>query len=431
MALSRIASTFVLSLALAFAGCATGLQPAATPESAGFSSERLMVMAAAVQDGVVKREIPGAVVLLARQGKVAYFQSFGWRDPQANAPMTSDVIFRVASMTKPITTTAAMMLVDEGRLNLSDAVSRHLPEFKSLMVGVEKRDAAGIASLALEPALREMTVLDLMRHTSGLTYGFTGRSQVKDRYNAAKSTEPGQSNAEMAAKLARLPLQNQPGTVWDYSMSTDVLGRIVEVVSGMELEQFFAQRIFKPLSMTDSGFWVSDPAKHARIAATLIDPATGRPVALPDKTVKSWQSGGGGMVSTAGDYARFCQMLLNGGELDGVRILSRKSVELMTRDQLPPGIPTNSTKIPVIDVRQEAGNGFGLGFLVRTDQGRNAIRGSVGDYTWNGLLGTYFWIDPKQELFGIILFQTPPAAFVRSAGYWVRIRNLAYDSLTN
>jgi CubicO group peptidase (beta-lactamase class C family) len=431
MALSRITSTFVLSLAFVFAGCATGLQPAATPESAGFSSERLKTMSAAVQDGVDKREIPGAVVLLARRGQIAYVQSFGFRDPEANAPMTNDVIFRMASMTKPITTTAAMTLVDEGRLNLSDPVSRYLPEFKSLMVGVETKDAAGNTVLALEPPLREMTVLDLMRHTSGLTYGFIGKSLVKDRYNAAKATEPDQSNADMVAKLARLPLQNQPGTIWDYSMSTDVLGRIVEVVSGMALEQFFEQRIFKPLGMTDSGFWVSDPAKRARIAATRVDPATGKQPALPNKTVKSWQSGGSGMVSTAGDYARFCQMLLNGGELDGARILSRKSVELMTRDQLPEGIPTNSSKLPVIDVRQEAGNGFGLGFMVRTAEGRNTIRGSLGDYTWNGLYGTYFWIDPKQELFGIILLQTPPADFVRSVGFWVRIRNLAYDALTN
>jgi len=430
MSLSQVASTFVLSLALALAGCATGL-PSAAPESVGISSERLMSIAAAVRDGVDKRELPGAVVLLARRGKIAYFQSFGFRDSVANAPMTSNVIFRMASMTKPITTAAAMMLVDEGRLNLTDPVSLHLPEFKSLMVGVERTDAAGNARLELEPVLREMTVLDLMRHTSGLTYGFIGKSQVKDRYNAAKVTELSQSNAEMAAKLARPPLQNQPGTVWDYSMSTDVLGRVVEVVSGMELEQFFAQRIFKPLGMTDSGFWVSDPAKQARIAAAQADPATGIQPVLPDKTVKSWQSGGGGMVSTAGDYARFCQMLLNAGELDGVRILSSKSVELMTHDRLPAGIPTNSSKIPVIDVRQEAGNGFGLGFMVRTAEGRNPIRGNVGDYTWNGLFGTYFWIDPKEELVGIILLQTAPPAFARSAGYWVRIRNLAYEALAN
>jgi CubicO group peptidase (beta-lactamase class C family) len=426
---ARFAVPLFVSLLLVLCGCA-GLQPA-SPEAVGLSGERLKEISAAVQASVDKREIPGAVILLARRGKIAYFETFGFRDREASASMTRDVIFRMASMTKPITTTAAMILVDDGRLNLADPVSRYLPEFKNLQVGVEKKDTSGNVSLAFEPARREMTVLDLMRHTSGLTYGPFGKSLVKDRYNAAKLFEPGQSNADMAAKLARLPLQNQPGAVWDYSMSTDVLGRVVEVVSGMELGQFFEQRIFKPLGMTDSGFWVSDPGKQGRIAAPQADPATGKRPALPDKTTKSWQSGGGGMVSTAADYARFCQMLLNGGELDGARILSRQSVDMMTRDQLPAGIPTNSSKIPAIDVRQEAGNGFGLGFMVRTAEGRSATSGSVGDYTWNGLYGTYFWIDPKKELFGIILLQTPAPAFVRSAAYWIQIRNLAYRSLAN
>lgn len=425
----RFAIAFSTSLLLVLGGCAS-LQPAA-PESVGISGARLKELASVVQEGVDKREIPGAVVLLARRGKVAYFESFGFRDRDANAPMTRDTIFRIASMTKPIVTTAAMILVDEGRLNLSDPVSRYIPEFKGAMVGVEKKDAAGNVTLALEPALREMTVIDLMRHTSGLTYGVFGKSLVKDRYNAAKVNVPDQTNAEMAVKLARLPLQNQPGTVWDYSMSTDVLGRVIEVASGMELGQFIEQRILKPLGMSDTGFWVSDPAKYGRIAQALSDPATGKRPPLPDRTVKGWQSGGGGMVSTAGDYARFCQMMLNGGELDGTRILSRQSVELMTGDQLPPGIPTNSSKNPVVDVRQEAGNGFGLGFMVRTAEGRSNISGSLGDYTWNGFFGTYFWVDPKKELFGVILMQTPGAVWGRTTGYWVRLRNLTYQALTD
>jgi CubicO group peptidase (beta-lactamase class C family) len=418
---------FFIALAVTLGGCAT-LQPA-QPESVGISSARLKELATVAQEGVDKREIPGAVVLVARRGKVAYFESFGFRDRDANAPMARDTIFRIASMTKPIVTTAAMILVDEGRLNLSDPVSRYIPEFKGAMVGVEKKDAAGNVALTLEPAVREMTVIDLMRHTSGLTYGIFGKSLVKDRYNAARVNVPDQTNAEMAAKLARLPLQHQPGTVWDYSMSTDVLGRVVEVAGGMELGQFIEQRILKPLGMDDTGFWVSDPAKHGRIAQVLSDPATGKRPPLPDRTVKSWQSGGGGMVSTAGDYARFCQMMLNGGELDGTRILSRKSVELMTRDQLPPGIPTISSKIPVVDVRQEAGNGFGLGFMVRTAEGRSNISGSLGDYTWNGFFGTYFWIDPKKDLFGVVLIQTPGAVYTRTTGYWVRLRNLVYQAL--
>ncbi|WP_298828919.1 serine hydrolase [uncultured Piscinibacter sp.] len=426
---SRFTIPLLVSLLLFLASCAS-LQPAA-PESVGLSSARLKEVAAIAQEGVDKLEIPGAVVLLARRGKVAYLESFGYRDREANAPMTRDTIFRIASMTKPIVTTAAMILVEEGRLNLSDPVSKYIPEFKDAMVGVEKKDAAGNVTLALEPAQREMTIIDLMRHTSGLTYGQFGKSLVKDRYGAAKVIDPGQTNAEMAAKLARLPLQNQPGTRWDYSMSTDVLGRVIEVVSSMELGQFIDLRILKPLGMADTGFWVSDPAKHGRIAQALSDPATGKRPPLPDRTVKGWQSGGGGMVSTVGDYARFCQMLLGGGELDGTRILSRKSVEQMTRDQLPPGIPTNSFKLPVIDVRQEAGNGFGLGFMVRTAEGRSPVSGSLGDYTWNGFLGTYFWIDPKKEFFGIFLIQTPGTAYVRTAGYWVRLRNAAYQALTD
>jgi CubicO group peptidase (beta-lactamase class C family) len=382
-----------------------------------------------VQEGVDKHEIPGAVVLLARRGRIGYLRSFGSRDPASGAPMTDDAIFRIASMTKPVTTAAAMILVDEGRLDIDAPVSRYLPAFKDLMVGVETKDASGNASLALEPALREMTVRDLMRHTSGLTYGFIGKSLVKDRYNAANLTDPGQSNADLAAKLARLPLQSQPGTVWQYSMSADVLGRVVEIVSGMELDAFFKRRIFAPLGMNDTGFWVGDPAKRARIVGAPVDPSTGKRIALPDVTVPSWQSGGGGLVSTARDYARFCQMLLNGGELDGVRILSRRAVDAMTRDQLPAGIPTLSSRIPAMDVRQEVGNGFGLGVMVRTAEGLDAVRGSVGAYTWSGGLGTYFWVDPRQELVGIILFQTP--ALVRSAAYWVRLRNLAYEALAN
>jgi CubicO group peptidase (beta-lactamase class C family) len=404
-----LALQFVLSFALVLAGCATGLQPASSPESVGLSSDRLKEMSAAFQSGVDRREIPGAVVLIARRGKIGYFEAFGFRDREANAPMTRDAIFRIASMTKPVTSVAAMMLVEQGRLNLSDPVSRHLPEFKDVKVGVEKKDAAGKAELALEAPRREMTVLDLMRHTSGITYDFTGKSLVKERYNQANVREPGQSNAEFASRLAPLPLQNHPGEVWDYSFSTDVLGRIVEVLSGMDLESFFAGRIFAPLGMMDTAFLVSDPAKQVRIAQAQADAATGKRPALPDRTKKSWQSGGSALASTAGDYARFCQMLLNGGELDGVRLLSRKTVELMTQDHLPPGIKIIHIPIPVLDVRPESGYGFGLGFMVRIADGRSAFPGSVGDYSWLGIFGTQFWIDPKKEMFAIMMLQNPAA----------------------
>lgn len=424
----RRAAFFVLTLALVLGGCATGLQRTSSPESVGISSERLKDVSAAFQGGVDKREIPGAVVLIARHNKVAYLEAFGYRDREAAAPMGRDSIFRIASMTKPVTSVAAMMLVEEGKLNLSDPVSRYLPEFKDVKVGVETKDASGKAVLTLQAADREMTVLDLMRHTSGITYDFTGKSLVRDQYNK-EDPRSAQSNSEFVSRLARAPLQNQPGAVWDYSYSTDVLGRIVEVLSGMELEQFFSERIFKPLGMTDTAFWFSDPGKQGRIAEVQADPATGKRPSMPDKTKKNWQSGGGGLASTADDYARFCQMLLNGGELNGRRLIYRKTVEQMTQNQLPQGIKINHFPIPIIDVRPEAGNGFGLGFMMRTADGRSTISGNVGDLSWPGIFGTYFLVDPKKDMIAILMIQVPAAARPVRDKYWTELRSVVYKAL--
>jgi CubicO group peptidase (beta-lactamase class C family) len=345
--------------------------------------------------------------------------------------MTRDAIFRIASMTKPVTVLAAMMLVDQGRLKLSDPVARYLPEFKDVKVGVEKKDASGKLVLALETPRREMTVLDLMRHTSGITYDFTGKSLVKEQYGELKVRAPSQNNAEFVSKLSRAPLQFHPGEVWDYSFSTDVLGRIVEVISGMDLEQVFAERIFKPLGMADTGFWVSDETKRSRIAEVQSDAATGKRAAVPDKTIRSWQSGGSALVSTAGDYARFAQMLLNGGELDGVRVISRKAVEQMTQSRLPQSIRINQIPIPSLDVRPEVGNDFGLNLMVRTAEGRSPIPGSIGDYTWPGIFGTYFWVDPKKEMVVVMMLQVPPSADVVRSKYWTQIRELVYRTLAD
>ena len=421
----------VLSLALVLGGCATGLQQARSPESVGFSTERLKQISAAFQTAVEKKEIPGAVVILARGGRIAYFETFGYQDRTAAIPMPRDAIFRIASMTKPVTSVAVMMLVEEGRISLSDPVSKYLPDFKDAKVGVEQKNASGAAELVLENTKREMTIIDLLRHTSGLTYGIFGKSMVKDRYNAAKLWDPKQSLAAVVTKISKLPLQNEPGTIWHYSMSTDVLGRVVEVVSGMELERFFAERIFNPLGMNDTGFWVSDPAKQGRIAQAQADVATGKMPAMPDKTKSSWPSGGGGLVSTAGDYARLCQMFLNGGELDGVRILSGKAVAQMSADQLPPGIRITRSQNPANDVSPETGHGFGLGFMVRTADGRSAFPGSVGDYSWTGLYGTQFWIDPRKEMFAIVMVQNAPSALGVSSRYWNETRSLVYGALTN
>ena len=427
----RRAAFLFLSLALVLSGCATGLQRASSPESVGVSSERLKDMSAAFEAGVDKKEIPGAVVMLARNGKIAYFESFGYLDREAAVPMTRDAIFRIASMTKPVTSVAAMMLVEEGRLSLSDPVSKYLPEFNGVKIGIEKKSTSGVAELVLEDPKREMTIIDLLRHTSGLTYGIFGKSLVKDRYKAANLYDPNQSLAAMVTKLAKLPLQNEPGTTWDYSMSTDVLGRVIEVISGTELDVFFSKRIFIPLRMTDTAFRLDDPTKIARIAQLQANPATGKRFPAPDPTKTRWLSGAGGLVSTVSDYARFCQMLLNGGELDGVRLLSRKTVEQMTSNQRPSGTKVVNLGPGAFDVRPEAGMGFGLGFGVRIADGQSSYPGSVGDYSWTGLWGTQFWVDPKNGMFAIMMMQLPPPSpeYPLPGIYYVKMRNLAYKAL--
>jgi CubicO group peptidase (beta-lactamase class C family) len=337
--------------------------------------------------------------------------------------MQMDSIFRLASMTKPLVTVGALTLVEDGRIQLADPVSKHLPELKGLQVGIEKKDASGNASLELVPAQREMTVQDLLRHTSGLTYGTFGKSLVKDEYNKAGLFNQEQSNAEFVTKISKLPLAFQPGTTWDYSMSTDVLGVLIERVSGQTLDVFLAERVTKPLGMKDTGFWV-DPAQHGRIAEPFtLDPDTKAPARFPMEVRKQprFLAGGHGMVSTAGDYLRFTQMLLNGGELDGVRILSRKTVDLMTSDQLGSAIARGPLYYP------GPGYGFGLGFRVRIAAGEATNLGSVRDYAWDGAWGTTFFVDPKERLIAIWLTQRThiPA----NAYFWRRMRAVVYSAI--
>lgn len=403
---------FLFVLALALAGCASpALQTAGAPEEVGLSSQRLREFSAAFQAKVNSGEVPGVILLVARDNKIAWFDAIGYRDREAKSPMTKDALFRMASMTKPITSLAIMMLAEEGKLKIADPVSRYLPELKDLKVGVEKPDGAGKRQLVMETAKKEITLLDLLRHTSGITYGIFGNSMVKDLYNASKPFDPTQSSAEFITKLAKLPLQYHPGTMWDYGMSTDVLARVVEVVSGMEMDQFVHERILKPLRMNDTGYWV-EPVRHGRIAEPQVMAATGKRPAFPVVTQKPrWTPGGHGLVSTAADYARFCQMLLNGGTLDGVRIASRESIDAMRSDHLPKGLPSMqpaaATAWGIMGPTSENGQGFGLGFLVRTGEGANRIPGSVGDHSWGGAQGTYFWVDPKERLFGILMLQAP------------------------
>jgi CubicO group peptidase (beta-lactamase class C family) len=429
MTLVRIATAVALAAAITVPAFAQNLPRAATPEEVGLSSERLKRLTDRLHAGVEGNEIPGAVVLIARNGKIAYFESFGFRDRDAKAEMKHDAIFRIASMTKPVTSLAIMMLAEEGKLSIAAPVSRYIPEFKDTKVGIEKKNADGTVEFSYEPPRREMTVHDLLRHTSGLTYGAAMGHPLKKAYSDIKAMDPGQTNAEMAAKLAKLALLSHPGTTWEYSMSTDVLGRIVEVVSGMPLDKFFEERILKPLRMADTGFSVGADKADRGARPQKEGPKNEVPAVPAVALDATWKSGGGGMVSTAADYARFCQFLLNGGELDGVRLVSRKTIELMTSNHLPPGIVAgpDMARFEAILPMPEMGQGFGLGFGVRIAPGVNPMHGSVGDYAWGGAWGTYFWIDPKEKLFAIVMMQSPTARLP----YRYLMRELVYQAVIN
>jgi CubicO group peptidase (beta-lactamase class C family) len=392
----------LLCLSTVNLGAAQSL-PSARPEQVGLSSERLSRLTATLKADVDKGVIPGAVVLVARHGKVALFEAIGVRNPETKAPMTKDAIFRIYSMSKPITSVSAMMLFEEGRFGLAEPVSKYIPQMGGLKVGVEKPDASGKPALELVPAQRDMTIHDLFRHTSGLTYGFFGPGLVKKMYVDGKVWNDYPSNAELVARLAKMPLAYQPGTTWDYSHSTDVLGRLVEVISRQTLYQFEKERVLDPLGMKDTSFYVTDTAKQDRIVEPFAnDRSIGVDADFNDPRVaQAWESGGGGMVGTAMDYARFCQMLLNGGSLDGKRILGPKTIAYMTADHLGASITPGPLYLP------GPGFGFGLGFAVRKDAGVSPVAGSVGELNWGGAGGTYFWVDPKENLFVVYMMQSP------------------------
>jgi CubicO group peptidase (beta-lactamase class C family) len=396
-----------------------GLPRAEAPEQLGFSSARLARAAAVIRSDVERRLIPGAVLAIARAGRLAYAEAFGYRDREAGAPMTLDAIFRIASMTKPITSVAAMMLSEEGSLEIAAPVAQYLPEFADMTVGVERRKAT-----------RTMTVQDLLRHTSGLTYAAFGDSPVQMVWRDANLMDERETIAQLVAKLGRLPLMFEPGTTWEYSMSTDVLGRVVEIVSGKSLAEFFAERITGPLGMIDTGFAATGAERAARLAEPQADPATGqRPPTRNVTQPGPRHSGGGGAVSTASDYLRFCQMLLNGGELDGVRLLAPKTIAHMTADHLPPGVGYGETARPrfgALAPVPEMGYGFGLGFAVRTAPGRSPVPGSVGEYFWGGVTGTYFWIDPQEQTIAVSMLAAPD----QRLHYRYLSRQLVYAALT-
>lgn len=342
-----------------------------------FDPRGLRRMVGIIEAQVATGRIPGATLLLTRHGQ-QFEQAFGRQKPYAPQPMATDTIFRIYSMTKPVVSVALMMLVGQGRLLVSEPVSNFLPEFKGLQVGVEVINENGEPHLSLAPCANEMTVQDLLRHTAGLTYGIFGtQTMVKSAYRDSGVESRTVTNAELVTKLGQLPLAYQPGTVWEYSRATDVVGALLERLSGQTLDVYLQEQIFAPLGMNDTGFWV-DPTQQHRIAEPFdVDPVTGNKVRLIDVTQRpSFLSGGGGLVSTAHDYLRFARLLLNQGELDGVRLLSRKTVAFMTADHLAtlPGAMAGPTYLP------GPGYGFGLGFGVRLAAGGPPTPGSVGDY---------------------------------------------------
>lgn len=368
------------------------------------SPEGLAKVSDYIKNEVATGKIPGAILLLQQHGRAAYYENFGVRDVATELSMSADTIFRLYSMSKPITSVMAMMLVEEGKLALDDPVAKYIPAFADMKVGVERRGKENKVALTLEPQQRPVTIKDLLRHTAGLPYGFYGGSAVRERYAAANLFNSDLSNADFVAKLTTLPLAEQPGTLWDYGFSTDVLGRVVEVISGKTLFQLEKERLLDPLGMTETAFYVTDPAKFPRIAEPMpedrnVSPATEiRDIRRP----VTWESGGAGMVGTVGDYARFAQMLLNGGTFDGRRYVRPETIQLMASDHIGPetGIARDQNYYP------GASSGFGLGFAVRTSVPPGASW-PLGEYRWDGIGGTFFFIDPEDDLLGIFMVQTP------------------------
>ncbi|MGY4433939.1 CubicO group peptidase (beta-lactamase class C family) [Bradyrhizobium sp. F1.13.1] len=427
----RITAVLVVAF-VSTSAFAQELRPESDPGKLGFATERLNRVTEAFQGYVDRGEIPGAVVLIARNDKIAYLQAFGFRDREQKVAMTSDTIFRIASMTKPIVSVGAMMLAEEGKLDLAAPVSDYLPEFKDLQVRAEQSDpATGKKEAVMQPQIRQMTVQDLLRHTAGLVYPPPiGSSPVAEAYRDASVLDRNTTLAEMVTKLSRLPLAHQPGEMWDYSLAVDVLGRVIEVVSGMDLDRFIDERVAKPLGMTSTGFYVRE-ADRDRLAQPQNDASTGKRPPMFDATQKpKLFSGGGGMVSTASDYLRFCQMLLHGGQLGSTRLLAQPTIELMTSNALKPGIAYSDaalTRFGDFGPTPAMGQGFGLGFAVRTEAGQNPLPGSAGSFYWTGSTGTTFFVDPKHQLVLIMMIQVPLPAIHR---YRRAVRYLAYQALS-
>ncbi len=374
------------------------------PDAAGFAPDRLARIDRFFDEEVAAKRVPGAVMLIERRGQPALERAWGVRDPADGAPMTLDTIFRIYSMTKPIVSVAAMMLAEEARLQIGQPVADFIPAFADVKLGHLHEGTIKLA----EPK-RAMTVQDLLRHTSGITYGTVGDLPIQRLYREKGLARGSFTNEEFANRLAALPLAHEPATVWDYSHSTDVLGRVVEVVAGKPLSAVLKEKIFDPLGMHETGFHVPNPADHARIAEPFEgDTPFGPGTRLSEpRHTRPFESGGGGLVSTLADYARFSRMLLNGGALEGVTVLGSRTLAFMASDHIGPG--TGIVQVPAAfpGPLLGPGHGFGLGFSVRTEAGGSVAPGSIGEFGWTGIAGTHFWIDPREEMFVVILTQAP------------------------
>lgn len=398
-----------------------------TSEAVGLSSERLRNIDRWMHDYVDQKKLPGLVVMIARHGRIAYFESHGRRDLEAGLPMNDDTIFRIYSMTKPITSVAVMMLYEQGAFQLDDPIGKFIPAFNDTEVFAR----GDLEEYSTRKPSRPVTIRDLLTHTAGLTYSFMEEHTVDALYrkNKIDFQSRDMSLGDMVTKLAKLPLKNDPGSAWNYSNATDVLGYLVEVLTGFTLDAFIQERIARPLGMNDTGFHVPEN-KLDRLATSYTlnenrelvvhDPARDGRFAQPAVI----HSGGGGLVSTAADYMRFCQMLLQNGQLDGVRLLGRKTVAYMRQNHLIGDLAANGQ--PVFSETSYEGIGFGLGFSVMLDPTRANIIGSPGEYSWGGMASTAFWIDPAEDMVVVLMTQLIP-----SSTYQIRreLRVLTYQAL--
>ena len=429
---TKSAATFLL-FAIASSAIAQGL-PTARPEAVGMSSTKLQALKAALQTEVDQGKFPGAIVMIARDGKLVFSEVVGELDKAAGKPLTKDAIFRIYSMTKPLASVAAMMLAEDGKIQLTDPISKYLPEFAKMGVSVAQTDAAGSITYTVVPSVKPITVQDLLRHTSGLVYGELTRNPViKQAYIDAGVYAIGGTDydhrkvtpAQQVTGMAKAPLSTQPGSTWEYSMSSDILGRVVEAASGKPLAAFLDERLFKPLKMVDTSFKIPQNDLNRMAQPLPLDPSTGLPNKVLDVTIEPGNaSGGAGAVSTAADYLRFAVMMQRGGELDGRRVLSPTTVSLMTSDHL--GSRAMATLTPGELLMGVPGYTFGLGFMVRQGAGIAGVPGSEGEYMWAGAGGTFFWVDPKQNLAVVLMSQSPGPS---RGGYRRMIKQLVYAAI--